>query len=113
MNGKRPPTAVFAANNLTCVRVLRALHRYGLMGKLAVIGFDDIELADVLHPPLTVVRQDPAAIGRVAAEIIFTQLARRQSAPQERLIPVVLVPRGSGELAGPARPIRQDARSRN
>jgi LacI family transcriptional regulator len=113
MSSNRPPTAVFAANNLTCVRVLRALHRRGLMGKLAVIGFDDIELADALHPPLTVVRQDPATIGRVAAEIIFTQLAGLQSAPQERQIPVVVVARGSGELAGPATPIRQHARSRN
>jgi LacI family transcriptional regulator, galactose operon repressor len=104
INGKRPPTAIFASNNLTCVRVLHALGRSTLSGKVALIGFDEIELADLLNPPVSVVRQDAAAMGRLAAEIIFAQLAGQHPGRQELHVPVALVPRGSGELAGPHHP---------
>jgi LacI family transcriptional regulator len=104
INGKRPPTAIFAANNLTCVRVLHALDRFALIGKVALVGFDDIELADLLNPPVSVVRQDPAALGRLAAETIFTQLAGQPPTRQELQVPTTLIPRGSGELAGPHHP---------
>jgi LacI family transcriptional regulator len=83
------------------VRVLDALDRSALVGKIALVGFDEIELADLLSPPLSVVRQDPAAMGRLAAEMIFAFLAGQQSARQEIQVPVALMPRGSGELAGP------------
>jgi LacI family transcriptional regulator len=109
INGKGPPTAIFAANNLTCVRVLHALHWSRLMGTVALIGFDDIDCAELFNPPVSVLRQDPAAMGRLAAETIFAQLAGQQPARQELHIPVTLVPRGSGELAGPRPPIRNAA----
>jgi LacI family transcriptional regulator len=109
INDKDPPTALFAANNHTCVRVLHALHRSGLMGAIALIGFDDIDCAELLTPPLSVLRQDPAAMGRLAAETIFAQLAGQQPAGQELQVPVTLVPRGSGELAGPRRPLHKAA----
>lgn len=100
ITGQRPPTAIFAANNLTCLRVLHALHRSGLMGTVALIGFDDIDCAELLDPPVSVLRQDPAAMGRLAAETIFAQLAGQQPARHELQIPVTLVPRGSRELTG-------------
>ena len=110
LNDKDPPTALFAANNHTCLRVLHALHRSGLMGTVALIGFDDIECAELLDPPLSVLRQDPAAMGRLAAETIFAQLAGQQPARRQLHIPVTLEPRGSGELAGPRTPIHKAAR---
>jgi LacI family transcriptional regulator len=97
---ERPPTAIFAANNLTCIRVLQALHRSRLMSKVTVVGFDDIEVANLLHPPVSVVRQDPAAIGQLAAQIIFAELAGQRSTAREVFVPVTLVPRG--ELRTPA-----------
>jgi LacI family transcriptional regulator len=100
VNDKAPPTAVFAANNRTCLRVLHALHRTGLMGTIALIGFDDIECAQLLNPPLSVLRQDPAAMGRLAAQAVFAQLAGQQPTGQQLQVPVTLVPRGSGELTG-------------
>jgi LacI family transcriptional regulator len=84
--------------------VLHALDRFALIGKVALVGFDDIELADLLNPPVSVVRQDPAALGRLAAETIFTQLAGQPPTRQELQVPTTLIPRGSGELAGPHHP---------
>jgi DNA-binding LacI/PurR family transcriptional regulator len=52
------PTAILTANDLTAIGALRAIHRHNLTvpGDISVIGFDDIELSDILHPPLTTLR---------------------------------------------------------
>jgi DNA-binding LacI/PurR family transcriptional regulator len=51
------PTAIITANDLTAIGALRVIHRHGLSvpGDLSVIGFDDIELSDIVYPPLTTV----------------------------------------------------------
>jgi LacI family transcriptional regulator len=52
------PTAVVAANDLTAIGALRVMHREGLSvpEDISIVGFDDIELSDVVFPPLTTVR---------------------------------------------------------
>ena len=52
------PTAIMAANDLTAVGALRVCHREGLSAPndLSIVGFDDIELSDVVYPPLTTIR---------------------------------------------------------
>ncbi|MET0864271.1 MAG: LacI family DNA-binding transcriptional regulator [Nakamurella sp.] len=96
-----PPTAVFAASNMCSVGVVGALHRRNLQRSVAVVGFDDIPLATVIDPPLSVVNQDPEAIGRLAALEIFRWL--HGAAPTgDVLVPVQFIARGSGELPGPA-----------
>jgi DNA-binding LacI/PurR family transcriptional regulator len=49
------PTAIITANDLTAIGALRVIHRAGLSvpGDFSVIGFDDIELSDIVYPPLT------------------------------------------------------------
>jgi len=95
-----PPTAVFAGNNFVAVGVLEALARAELLGRIAVVGFDDHDLATVVDPPLTVISQDPEAIGRLAAEGVFQWLDG--AAPtKDVVVPVRLIARGSGEIAGP------------
>ncbi|TDC00131.1 LacI family transcriptional regulator [Nonomuraea longispora] len=90
-----PPTAVFAGNGRYTVTVLRALAGR----RLALVGFDDFELADLLQPGVTVVAQDPSWMGRVAAELLFRRL-RGDVGPSEHIeLPVRLIPRGSGEIA--------------
>ncbi len=96
-----PPTAVFAAQNLITVGVLAALKKRRLHRRIAVIGFDDLDLAEVVDPPLTVIEQDPGSIGRLAAEQIFRRLAGDDSAAKDVVTPVRLVARGSGEIPGP------------
>ncbi|MBG0832382.1 LacI family DNA-binding transcriptional regulator [Planomonospora sp. ID67723] len=88
-----PPTAVLTGNGRITVAVLR-----GTGHRPALVGFDDFELADVLSPAVTVVAQDPAGLGRTAAELLFRRLSGA-SGPVERIeLPTRLIPRGSGEL---------------
>ncbi|MFJ6015400.1 LacI family DNA-binding transcriptional regulator [Streptomyces sp. NPDC092952] len=94
LSGPEPVTAIFAGNNrvtVTVVRVLAELER-----RVALVGFDDIELADLLG--ITVVSQDAAAAGRTAAEHLFRRLDGAGHAPARVELPTRLVPRGSGEL---------------
>src|SRR5437660_1828870 len=66
---REPPTALFTGQNLITIGAFRALRRLGLHRKVALIGFDDILLADLLEPGLTVTAQDPTARVRTAAEM--------------------------------------------
>jgi LacI family transcriptional regulator len=91
-----PPTAIFATNNRMSVGVLRALRDDGR--SVALVGFDDFELADMLATPVTVVRHDPGELGRAAAELLFARLDGDPSPPRRVVVPTELVPRGSGEV---------------
>ncbi|OLC04647.1 MAG: LacI family transcriptional regulator, partial [Actinobacteria bacterium 13_2_20CM_2_66_6] len=64
LGGPRPPTALFAGQNLVTIGAFRALRKLKLHQRIALIGFDDILLADLLEPGITVIAQDPTAIGR-------------------------------------------------
>lgn len=96
-----PPTAVLAANNLVCMGVFAQLGRLGRKD-VALVGFDDVPLAESLDPPLTVVAQDPAAVGRAAAEVALARLDGDRSRARTTVVPTRLLPRGSGELPPPA-----------
>ncbi|MEV6672570.1 LacI family DNA-binding transcriptional regulator [Streptomyces sp. NPDC051162] len=94
--GPRPVTALFAGNNrvtVTAVRVIAAVAR-----PVALVGFDDFELADLLSPAVTVVAQDAARLGHTAAERLFRRLDGVTEAPQRVELPTRLIVRGSGEL---------------
>jgi LacI family transcriptional regulator len=89
------PTAILAANNRNTVGAVRALA--GGPGRIALVGFDDFELADVLG--ITVMRSDPARMGERAAELAFARLDGDDSPPQRVTVATELVVRGSGERA--------------
>jgi LacI family transcriptional regulator len=86
-----PPTAVLTGNNRTTVATLRAFRALGL--RLDAVGFDDLELADLLDPPLTVVAQDPAAIGAIAAQMLVDRLGGFTGAARLDLVEPRLVVR--------------------
>ena len=73
------PTAILTANDLTAIGALRAIHRHGLTvpGDYSVIGFDDIELSDILHPPLTTLHLSRQEF----AEIFFSALESMREKP--------------------------------
>ena len=73
---------------------MHALH--GGDGEVALIGFDEFELADLLG--VTVVRTDPYRIGQVAAQLAFSRIDGDERPPQRVMLPVDLVARGSGEI---------------
>ena len=96
-----PPTALFTAQNFVTYGALRALRQLGLHQDVALVGFDDFYLADVLDPPVTVVAQDPATIGRRAAELLFGRFDGDTSPFTTEVVPSRLVVRGSGEIPPP------------
>jgi LacI family transcriptional regulator len=90
----RRPTALFAGNNRNTVGAVRALRTAG--PPLALVGFDDFELADVLG--ITVVRHDTPQMGAHAAALAFERLDGGADAPRRVVVPTELVVRGSGEV---------------
>jgi LacI family transcriptional regulator len=98
-----PPTAVFTAQNLVTIGAIRALRAAGRQHEIALVGFDDVVLGDVVEPGITVVAQDPYALGRHAAELLFSQMGGRSDESRLIVVPTELIVRGSGEIP-PAQP---------
>ena len=96
-----PPTAVFASQNLITIGAIRALRERGVHREVALVGFDDILLADLLEPGLTLVVQDVAAMGVLAAELLFRRLDGDNAPSARHVLETRLVTRGSGEIPGP------------
>ena len=92
----RRPTALFTSNNRNTVGALRAVR--DAPRPIAIVGFDDFELADMLPTPVTVVRHAPEEMGRIAAALAYTRLDDGARPPQRRTIALELVIRGSGEV---------------
>jgi LacI family transcriptional regulator, galactose operon repressor len=93
----KPPTAVFAAADLMAVGAMKAAREAGLRvpGELAVVGFDDIQLASLLDPALTTIRQDKVGVGRAAARALLEQIENPETTPAALTLPVELVVRTS------------------
>ena len=98
-----PPTAVFAARNILASGAVRALAERGLRRDVALVGFDDFPMADLLDPPLTVIRQDVARVGKTVADLLFERIAGNTAPPRHVVLEPTLVVRGSGEIP-PRRP---------
>jgi len=101
LRGADPPTALFTAQNLVTIGALKALRRLGLQREVALVGFDDFLLADLLDPPVTVVAQDPHTMGEWAAKRLFRRTDGDASPFTTEVVPTRLVIRGSGEITPP------------
>jgi LacI family transcriptional regulator len=98
LDGAEPPTAVFSARNDLTVGVVRALRQRGLQRAVALIGFDDFPMADLLEPTVTVIAQDLEALGARAADLLFARM-QQGSAPSQRVeVATTLVRRESGAI---------------
>lgn len=97
--GANPPTALFTAQNLIAIGATRALHSRGLHRSVALVGFDDFEMSDVLEPGITVVHQAVAEIGSIAATYLFERLQGDVSPPRSKLLVPRIIVRGSGEIS--------------
>jgi len=94
--GLSPVTALFCGNSRTTILALREIATVGR--RIALVGFDDFELADLLNPGVTVVAQNPAEMGRRAAELLFGRLAGTRGPAQYVELGTQLIVRGSGEI---------------
>ncbi len=73
---KNPPDALFCANNLLTLGALEVINRRGLKVReeIGIIGFDDMNWAAALNPPLTAVHQPATEIGRRAGELLIQRI---------------------------------------
>jgi LacI family transcriptional regulator len=86
--GPHPPDAIFALKNITTIYAFEALQRLGIVvpSTVALLGFDDFELASTVRPSISVIQQPVEEMGRIAAELLFKQLFEYgKSTPQPRL----------------------------
>jgi LacI family transcriptional regulator len=76
MTEKNAPTAIFIGNNSISRLFYRAMSHLGLRipDDIAVVGFDDFDMAEMLSPPLTVIRQPVEELGKTAAKELFARL---------------------------------------
>jgi LacI family transcriptional regulator len=95
------PTALFTAQNLITEGAVKAIRALGLQRRVALVGFDDFPMADMLEPAVSVIAQNPTRIGELAARILFRRLAGDRTPTSTIVVPTVLIKRGSGELPAP------------
>lgn len=79
LQGDQPPDAIFTLKNSTTIYAFEALKKLNaaIPEKVALLGYDDFELAGTVRPSITVVRQPIEEIGRMATEILFQELMNR------------------------------------
>jgi LacI family transcriptional regulator len=77
-----PPDALFTLKNSTTIYAFEALQKLNVRvpKTVALLGFDDFELASAVRPSISVVQQPVEEIGRVTAELLFEQLLGRRIA---------------------------------
>jgi LacI family transcriptional regulator len=98
LDSAHPPTALFTGQNLITIGAIRALRALGRAHDVALVGFDDIPMGDVLEPAVTVVAQEPLVSGRRAAELLFERVDGHAGPTRTVVVPTTLIPRGSGEI---------------
>ncbi|MEO7754347.1 MAG: LacI family DNA-binding transcriptional regulator [Terracoccus sp.] len=89
-----PVTAIITGNNRVTLESLYAMRDLRL--PLSLVGYDDFEFADLIEPAVTVVHQDPAAMGQKAAHQLFERLLGDESPAQTVIMPTRLIVRTSG-----------------
>jgi LacI family transcriptional regulator len=94
---ERPPTAVFAAGDLMAAGCVRAAEERGVRmpHDVALVGFDDIQLASMMQPSLTTIRQDKIGLGAAAGDALLRMIEHANTAPPITTLPVELVVRDS------------------
>jgi len=98
VTGPNRVDAIFSLNWVCSMRVLRGLSRLGLRfpKDLAFVSFDDFELAEMIPPGLTVVRQPSSELGRRAATVLFERMeGAKKNPPRNIVLDTEFIIRGS------------------
>lgn len=93
LDSPNPPTAIFAATDLQALGVLKAARQMNIRipDQLAIIGFDDLDMAD--YEDLTTVRQHLDESGRIAIEILLSHISDNTRPIQHITLPLTLIKR--------------------
>lgn len=94
---EQPPHAVFTGNDAMAVGAYQALYQAGLKvpQDMAVVGYDDIELARYMTPPLTTIHQPKDELGELAVDVLIHRMAQPTLEQQRLFLTPELVERGS------------------
>jgi len=89
----KPPTSIFVSSDIQALSVMKVARQLNMKvpGDLAVIGFDDIDVAE--HVDLTTIRQHLDESGKLAAEILLSHVEDPSRPPQQVNLPLVLIER--------------------
>ena len=92
-----PPTAIFAANDLMAIGVIKAVYEMNLRipRDISVVGCNDIWVCSSLNPPLTTIRSPLFEMGHAAAELLYNVINGIETEEKNIILPVELVTRGS------------------
>jgi DNA-binding LacI/PurR family transcriptional regulator len=103
MNAPTPPSALFYSNDIMALGGLAELDRMGLRipEDVSVSGFDGLTLADFFRPRLTTICCDYVALGRDAADLLFSRLEHPDAPAINRLRPAYL--RTTESIAPPSK----------
>lgn len=96
LNQPSPPTAVFCSNDYIALGAIKGARESGLTlpDELSIVGFDDMQTASYMVPPLTTIRQPAYDMGRRAAELLL-QLIEKKSKPVQDMMTTSLIVRES------------------
>lgn len=83
-----PPTAIFTSNNLITLGCLKALTEIGwvLGEQVGLIGFDDLDFAEFVNPPLTVVSRPMRQLGEAAFDLLYAQMTNQEDRPKRHYV---------------------------
>ncbi|SFX25890.1 MULTISPECIES: LacI family DNA-binding transcriptional regulator [unclassified Pseudomonas] len=99
----QPPSAIFAANDMIGIGVLRAAAERNVRvpSELSVIGFDDIQMSRYVYPALTTVGQSILQLGEMAAEVLLRRIATPALATEQRIVtPSIVLRESTAPLSG-------------
>ena len=94
---KADVTAIFAANDAVAFGVLKAAMECGIRvpEDVSLIGFDNVEFASIVHPPLTTIHQSKYEIGQAAVNVLLRLAKGKDKSPENRVLGVELIERKS------------------
>jgi len=92
-----PPTAIFAANDVSAIATLEVAEDLGLRvpQDLSIIGFDDIPDASRTTPALSTIRQPMHRLGSTAVGLLIALMSGETPETTHHRLPTRLVPRGT------------------
>jgi len=91
------PTAIFACNDLMAVRAMAAIQDKGMKvtDDMSIAGFDDIDMSQQIHPPLTTVRVQKEEMGKAGVKRLIQRIKNSNKRPEKIVVPTELVVRKS------------------
>jgi DNA-binding LacI/PurR family transcriptional regulator len=94
---KKDVSAIFAANDAVAFGVLKAAVEYGVRipEDVSLIGFDNVDFAAIVHPPLTTIHQSKYEMGQAAVDILLRLAKGKDKSPENRVLGVELIERAS------------------